>query len=56
MCKQSLDRTLTVLIELAHLLTCVALGHDGQVDAGSDVGFAIKRTLGRHEVAVPRIV
>ena len=39
--KEHVDHALTVLIELAHLLAGVALGHDGQVDAVGDVQRAV---------------
>ena len=35
--EECIDGSLAVVVELPHLLSGVALGHDGQVDARSDV-------------------
>ena len=54
--KQGIDHTLAVAVELAHLATGVTLGHDGQVDALGDVGFAVKRTMGGRVVALAGLI
>ena len=48
--KQGIDGALAVAVELAHLSTGVALGHDGQVDAAGDVGCLADGAITGHIV------